>query len=93
MILTDLTEAPLTVEERTIISGGDSQIISGKLREIDCGQYLVVARIGEESDSADNYVRPLITLGVDIGDEENQDYGVDVVSMGNETKEVRVYRR
>jgi len=96
---TGLTEAPLTFEERAVLGQGDPQVVAGKLRELDSGKYLTIARIGKSSDP-ERYVYRIRRVGLGIGPRGNDDYGFVAVPIIEEDvfedfqiREVRVFRR
>ena len=85
-------EADLTPGEINRIARWENMdFIKERLRRLDAGEYLTIARIAREG-NPDKYVGRLRDRGIDIG-VDGHEYGVWVASKSDETKEVRVFKR
>jgi len=86
-----LTKHLLSIDEEAILSLGNPEIIRDKLREIDSGQYIPIARIGIGC-SFEGYLERLRGVGVDVGVDNNEFGFVEVAVDGDKLRELRVYR-
>ena len=86
-----LVPHPLNLDEEAVLSSGNPKMIKDKLKEIDSGQYIPIARIGIGC-SFEGYLERLRGVGVDVGVDNNEFGFVEVAVDGDKLRELRVYR-